>query len=175
MRTNGTTVRALSGAALVLVGCSYTPSPVPLEGPVSEIAALGGTWEGTYIGKESQRSGTIQFTIHPGKDTAFGDVLMESPADYQIVAVDAASGEHFRHSRSPQLLMIHLVAIRDGLVEGVLEPYIAPDCRCTVNTVFRGRRAGERISGEFVTRGQFGLYQTGTWNVRRTKTTVAAK
>jgi hypothetical protein len=166
-------LRPVAAMAALVAGCSYNPSPVPLEGPASEIAALGGTWEGTYVGRESQRSGTIQLTITPGKDTAFGDVLMESPSDRQIIAADVASGEHFRHSRSPQLLLIKLVAVHDGMIEGMLEPYTAPDCQCVVNTIFRGSRTGERIAGEFVTRGAFGLYQTGTWQVRRTKTTIA--
>jgi hypothetical protein len=174
MRTNGTTL-GLLGVALVFAGCAYNPSPVPLEGPASEIAALAGTWEGTYTGRQSQRSGTISLTIRPGKDTAFGDVLMENPMGQPIVAWDVASGEHSRHSRGPQLLVIEFVGIHEDYVEGVMEPYIAPDCQCTVNTVFQGRRLGEEIEGEFVTRGPYGLYQTGTWKVRRTKTTVAEK
>lgn len=175
MRVNGTTLSVIGGAALLLAGCSYNPSPVLVHGAAADIAALGGSWEGTYVGKQSLRSGTIQFMIRPGKDTAFGDVLMENGAESQLVAVDAATGEHYRHARSPQLLMIHMVAIHDGLVEGILEPYIAPDCQCIVNTVFRGRRAGEEIAGDFTTRGPFGLLQSGTWSVRRTKTTIAAK
>ena len=167
--------RLLGAAALALVGCRYTPSPVVVEGPVSQIAALAGTWEGSYVGRQSQRSGTIQLTIRPGKDTAFGDILMESPVNRKIIAEDAASGEHLRHSRSPQLLLIEFVRVNEDLVEGVLEPYIAPDCECTVNTVFRGVRLGEEIEGDFVTRGPYGLYQTGTWKVRRTRTTIAER
>lgn len=175
MRTHDTTLRLLGAAALVLVGCAYNPSPVLLEGSATDIAAMAGVWEGTYTGRQSERAGTIQLTIRPGTDTAFGDVLMESALDRQIIAVDAASGEHVRHARTPQTLMIKMVAIHGGEVEGVLEPYIAPDCDCTVNTVFRGARAGDRITGEFVTRGPFGLYQTGTWQVRRTRTSVATQ
>jgi hypothetical protein len=73
------------------------------------------------------------------------------------------------------VLLIEFVAIHEDLVEGVMEPYVAPGCQCTVNTVFRGIRMGEEIEGEFVTRGPLGLYQTGTWTVRRTKTTIADK
>jgi hypothetical protein len=163
------------GAAIALVACSYNPTPIPIEGPASEIAALGGTWEGTYVGRESQRRGTIQLEIRPGKDTAYGDILMESPTDHQIVAVDVHTGEHFKHARAPQVLTIRLIAVNDGLVEGVLEPYIAPDCQCTVNTVFRGRRVKEDIAGDFVTRGAYGLQQSGTWKVHRTRTIVAKR
>ena len=163
----------IGAAAVVLAGCSYNPSPVHLEAPMSQIAAMAGTWEGTYVGRQSQRSGTIRLEIRPGTDTAFGDVLMESAPNRPIVAADVSTGKHLQHSRAPQVLLIEFVAIREDLVEGVLEPYIAPDCECTVNTIFRGVRLGEEIEGEYVTRGAFGLYQTGTWKVRRTKTTIA--
>jgi hypothetical protein len=173
MQTSTTTVRLFGAALLILSGCAYNPSPVLLEGSASAIAAMGGTWEGTYVGRQSQRSGTIYLTVRQGKDTAFGDVLMESRMDQPIVAWDVASGEHARHARAPQVLLIEFVAIQEDIVEGVMEPYVAPDCQCTVNTVFRGVRLGEEIEGEFVTRGPYGLYQTGTWKVRRVKTTIA--
>ena len=166
-------LQQIGAVAILLAACSYTPTPVPLKGPAPEVAALAGTWEGTYVGTQSLRTGTIQLTIRPGSDTAFGDVLMDNQWDRQIVAADVASGEHFKHERAAQILTIQFVAIRDGFVEGQLEPYIAPDCECTVSTIFQGRRAGESISGEFFTRGAYGLYQTGTWKVRRTKTIVA--
>lgn len=130
--------------------------------------SLAGSWEGTYQGRESERTGTITFTIESGKDTAHGDVVMEAPARHQFVAADVASGEHARHSRAPELLRITWVGLHRGYVEGALEPYVAPDCRCTVKTVFNGYADddGDLITGEYVTMGP-GLRQTGTWTVRK--------
>ena len=160
---------AVSAAIAALVSCRYQPQAVPLQAAATDIAALAGRWEGQYLGRESGRSGTIVFMIQAGKDTAFGDVLMGSePGNWgPITAADAASGEHARHSSAPELLRVSLVRVHGGLVEGALEPYIAPDCRCTVTTTFRGALSGDVIKGNFVTTGQYGLRQTGSWQVTR--------
>jgi hypothetical protein len=100
---------------------------------------------------------------------------MEPSARGSFIAADAASGMHAMHAASPHLLTIRFVAIRGGYVEGALEPYIAPDCQCVVQTVFRGRRAGEEIRGQFVTQGQPGPHQTGTWSVRRIRPVAGAR
>jgi hypothetical protein len=168
-------LRLLAAVTLLTAGCAYRPTPIELQAEPADVAAMAGTWEGTYVGRESGRSGTILFTLAAGKDSAYGDVLMESAWPSQIVAADMASGEHSLHARAPHLLLIRFVAIRGGFVEGMLEPYVAPDCQCTVNTVFRGYRDGERISGDFTTRGPMGLLQKGKWNARRTKTTIAER
>jgi hypothetical protein len=159
---------ALAGAALLIAACRYTPTPVVLHASAGDIISLAGSWEGTYVGRESERTGTITFTIESGKDTAYGDVLMEAPPRYQFVAADVASGEHARHARAPEVLRITWVGLHRGYVEGALEPYLAPDCQCVVKTVFSGYvdDDGDMIKGEFVTTGP-AVQQTGTWTVRR--------
>lgn len=162
---------AFIGAALVaLSACHYTPTPVVLHASPGDVMSLAGTWEGTFLGKESARTGTITFTIEAGKDTAHGDVLLEASAQYQFVAADVASGEHRLHSRAPEVLRITWVGLHSGYVEGALEPYIAPDCQCTVKTTFNGSADadGDLIKGEYVTVGP-SIRQTGTWTVRRKK------
>ena len=168
-RTHRVTM-TLAAAAAILSACAYKPTPVTLIASAGDVISLAGTWEGTYRGKESERTGSILFTIEAGKDTAFGDVLMEAPARYDFIAADVATGEHARHSRAPEVLRITWVGLHRGYVEGALEAYIAPDCKCTVKTVFSGHvdDDGDEIKGEFVTTGT-SLRQTGTWTVRRTR------
>lgn len=57
--------------------------------------------------------------------------------------------------------------VSDGVVEGALEPYVAPDCRCVVTTRFHGTVLGAGIVGDYVTEAGQGLRQRGTWRVRR--------
>lgn len=160
----------VAGAALLLAACTYTPTPVKLIASPGDVISLAGTWEGTYLGKESERTGSISFTIEAGSDTAYGDVLMEGPSRYSFLAADVHSGEHLRHSRAPEVLRITWVGLHRGYIEGALEPYIAPDCQCTVKTIFSGylNDAGDVIEGEYVTIGTF-VKQTGTWKVLKKK------
>jgi len=147
--------------------CRYQPTPVPLQASAADIAALAGTWEGEYASGESSRNGSISFTVQPGKDTAFGDVLMMSAQGQHLIAADAASNLHVAHSPTSELLRITLVRVRGGMVEGVLEPYVAPDCKCVVSTKFRGAIRNDAIEGDYVTTGEYGLRQTGSWRVTR--------
>ena len=160
--------RLVAAAVIPLTACSYKPTPVTLIASPGDVISLAGTWEGTYLGKDSERTGSILFTIEAGRDTAFGDVLMETPSRYQFIAADVSTGEHVRHSRAPEVLRITWVGLYRSYVEGALEPYIAPDCQCTVKTVFSGYVSddGDVIKGEFVTNGP-ALRQTGTWTVHR--------
>lgn len=162
--------RARRAALLVglLTACHYQPTPVPLHGSRSEVAALAGTWEGDYSSADSRRGGSITFAIRAGADTAFGDVAMVATGGGPLVAADASMRSHAQHVRSVELLRVTFVEISDGLVEGELEPYMAPDCSCVVTTVFRGAVTGDRIEGTYVTRGPLGLRQEGRWSMRRT-------
>lgn len=154
-------------AATVLLGCRYRPTPVQLQGESIDIGALAGKWEGDYSSVQSQRSGTISFTVHPAGDSAFGDVLMLPSSRQNLMAVDAQSPAHALHTTQPALLYITFVRVSGGYVAGALEPYVAPDCHCAVTTVFRGTLKGNVISGDYVTRGEMGLRQEGVWRVER--------
>ena len=159
---------ALSIVLLAMTACTYRPTPVVLHASPGDVISLAGTWEGTYQGRESERNGTITFTIEAGRDTAFGDVLMEAGPLQQFIAADARTGEHRLHARAPEVLRITWVGLHRGYVEGALEPYIAPDCQCTVKTVFSGYLDddGDLIKGDFATTGP-SVRQTGTWTVIR--------
>lgn len=153
----------------VLAACRYQPTPVQLQGSPADIAAMAGKWDGSYSGDQSGRNGSIAFEVQAGKDTAFGDVLMEPRMGGQLIAADRESGAHAMHVSNPALLRVTFVRVSGGLVEGALEPYIAPDCQCVVSTVFRGSVRSATIEGEFITTGPMGLRQTGKWSVARQK------
>jgi hypothetical protein len=161
--------RLAATCTLAAVAACHQQAPtVALRGAPGEIAALAGRWEGEYGSGQSGRSGAISFTITARGDSAFGDVLMMPAGGQRIVAADADTRGHASHASGPEVLHIDFVQVASGgSVEGALEPYIAPDCRCIVTTVFRGIVRGNAISGEFVTRGDAALRQTGSWSVRR--------
>ena len=159
----------VGAAALLVGGCHYQPTPVPMAGDRSTIVLLAGNWIGTYRGTQTDRSGSITFTIRSNADSAFGDVLMETPPGAPRITAADAPTIHKLHARSPQLLAIKFVAIYGGDIEGALEPYNAPDCDCIVTTRFTGRVVGDSISGTFMTRGALVGPQTGVWAVKRTK------
>lgn len=160
-------IAALLGAALVgAAGCRYQPTPVPLLGKPADIAALVGSWSGGYLSVQSGRSGTVSFTVVAGKDTAFGDVVMIPTHGQPFIAADEPR-YHAIHSSAPDVLKVTFVRVIGGMIEGTLEPYLAPDCHCTVTTVFQGVLKGNTINGQYVTSGGYGLRQQGEWSVQR--------
>jgi hypothetical protein len=159
----------LAAAAVLVAGCHYRPTPVPLAGDRSSIAALAGEWTGTYQGTQSGRTGSIAFIIQVSGDSAFGDVLMETPPGMPAIRPADDPVAHRIHARGSQLLAVRFVDIIGGDIEGALEPYSAPDCDCTVTTVFNGRTLGDTIRGTFLTRGQLIAPQAGVWAVMRKK------
>ena len=145
MSTHTRGIVAAMALTIACTACRYQPQAVPLQAAPADISALTGRWEGQYVGRETGRSGSIVFMIQAGKDTAYGDVLMGYEAErmnHSLTAADVASGEHARHASAPELLRVSLMRIIGGQVEGILEPYIAPDCHCTVTTTFRGAISG---------------------------------
>jgi hypothetical protein len=160
---------AIGAAALLIGGCHYTPTPVHLTGERSSIRQLAGIWNGTYLGTESGRRGSISFTIHVTGDSAFGDVLMEMPPSAGVIEPADDPGRHALHARGPRLLSVRFVDIIGGEVEGALEPYVAPDCDCTVVTRFTGAVRSDTIRGTFITRGRLIPPQTGVWAVARSR------
>ena len=152
----------------LVVGCASRPDPVPISGNPAAIANLAGTWLGEYNGTESQRSGSITFTVSASGDSVFGDVVMMAGSNRTALVPAHSEAEHLRHVRSSQALRIDFVSVSGGGLTGTLEPYIAPDCNCQVSTTFTGRQAGNVIEGTFVTRGS-SVEQRGSWRATRTR------
>lgn len=157
-------------SVLLLGGCTYSGTPVPMRGRATDIAALAGRWDGEFWSDESRRNGSLLFMIRAGTDTAFGDVVLTPTSFEPVVAADAKGGDpavHLRHSRAPDVLRIHFVTVRERMIQGEIEPYIAPDCKCVVVTEFLGTVSGDVIEGTYTTRGP-GIRQEGRWSMRRT-------
>jgi hypothetical protein len=137
---------------------------VAVSGSAGVLRELAGEWRGEYWSAQSRRSGTIRFTLSAQADgSATGEVTMVAEP---------------RGSRDPALpvveaLPIRFVAASDGWVRGALEPYDDPVCGCSLSTTFIGEWRGERISGEFTSRGGDGHpTRSGRWRVRRLPSAV---
>ncbi|HKP15023.1 MAG TPA: hypothetical protein VJT85_03135 [Gemmatimonadaceae bacterium] len=164
--------RLLTGALAValITGCSSSSqTPVRLQGDPASMARLAGAWTGQYWGGAGGRGGSLSFALRSGTDSLYGDVTMVDSRGQQIRAADA-SGVHAMHVRSPQQLRIDFVAIHADSVRGVLEPYVAPDCDCTVNTTFVGQVKANEIKGTFQTRSGGRVQAEGAWEMKRAGT-----
>jgi len=161
-------VVAAAVLGLAIGGCVQNPPPrVGLAADPISLAALRGQWAGAYIGEQTHRSGSIEFSLNAAGDSAVGSVLMTDEHGLNVVRPVDTPQQHLRHVAAPQMLFIRFVAVRNGEVFGKLEPYVAPDCDCTVNTSFTGKIRADTVSGTFFTEASTMLTQTGTWKVVR--------
>lgn len=149
-------------------GCLTLPPPTPISGPRESVHSLVGEWSGYYVGKESQRSGSIEFVLLDGDSVAYGNVVMV-PREYAMQDINRREEHHI--VPPPRLLQITFVHVTDSELRGVLEPYMDPDCDCPVVTTFTGRTASkDKFFGTFVTRQVETAHEhTGRWEVQRRK------
>jgi len=161
--------RIVLAAGLALAaGCGHLrSSPVPLHGNREVVASLAGKWRGEYESAESGRGGSITFVLRAGSDSATGDVLMEPRGSTAVIQAADLGKQHLAHATNSQLLAISFVGLSSDEVSGALEPYIAPDCTCTVSTTFRGRVAGDSIVGTYTTTAPMLTTQRGRWRMIR--------
>ena len=158
----------LGGLAVALaVGCRTVPQmPVQLQGDPTSIAWLAGSWSGQYWGGAGGRGGSLSFLLRSGTDSLYGDVTMLDPHGQQLRPADPTD-VHALHVHSPQQLRIDVIRVQADSIRGVLEPYVAPDCECTVTTTFTGRVAGDRITGSFQSRAGGRVRAEGSWEMTR--------
>jgi len=154
-------------AIALAAGCRSMPAtPVLLQGSPVAIARLAGTWVGEYWGGAAGRGGSLSFSLRAGSDSLFGDVTMVDPHGQQLRPADPM-GVHRTHVQSSQYLRIDIVMAQGDSVRGVLEPYISPDCECTVSTTFFGAVKGDQIAGRFETRNRGEVRAAGSWELKR--------
>jgi hypothetical protein len=154
-------------AAALAIGCQTIPqTPVPLLADPTSLSHLAGAWTGEYWGGAGGRGGSLAFTLRSGTDSLYGDVTMIDPRGQTIRSADPAD-VHAQHVRSPQQLRIDFVSVHADSVRGMLEPYVAPDCECTVSTTFLGHVSGDKIAGTFQTRSAGRMQAEGSWEMRR--------
>jgi hypothetical protein len=161
-------VTALGSAALLGAcgGSSTAATPVPVSGSTKDMAALAGEWSGEYLSLESGRSGSIVFNLKAGTDSATGDVIMSAMTGGPRGG-DQTSPQPDAAPTPPQVLAIRFVSIEGGRVQGKLDPYIEPTCKCQLTTVFDGRLYGKELSGTYTTMLPDGRVQSGRWSVTR--------
>jgi hypothetical protein len=160
--------RAALLAALVLA-CAPR-NPVPVIAPADELARLAGDWDGHYRGDDNGRSGSIDFRLMPGRDTAFGEVVM-IPAGWDQ-AVEPVHGRQWDASGlpNPTSLGIAFVRLDDGKVSGLLDPYRDPECGCQLTTTFEGKLVGDTLLGRYSSHHhESGATTGGSWEAVRTK------
>ena len=164
----GSRVRWALSTSLIL-GCAYSPPPVPVSGDPAGLEKLAGEWGGSYEGRDSGRSGSIFFRLSADADTAHGDVLM-APTGLEHPGSETDRWTHLAPTVAPPLLTIRFVRSEGSLVHGQLDEYNDPVCGCLLKTTFTGRISGDEIEGTFTTLHiETGERHGGTWEVRRTR------
>ena len=147
-----------------LAACTYRPSLFPMYGRIDDRSRLAGDWFGEFTSEHPDRSGSIAFQLEPGRDSASGEVSVQTSSVGQRVRYQE-QGSYPRASTA-RVLRIRYVRASESTVEGVLEPYHDPDCDCMVTTTFLGIVRGDSIIGEYVSRGRWTTRQ-GAWRMGR--------
>ena len=147
---------------LLLGACVAPGAPIPVKG---DVEILQGQWSGVYSSNETGRSGSVQFNLVAGTDTATGDVLMipNWPGPYSVSQYIPPE----EPTRPAELLRIRLVRVFGQQVAGQLDPYQDPDCSCQVTTIFSGRLVGGSLVGVYHTYRPDGRTTSGEWRVYR--------
>jgi hypothetical protein len=167
--TNITKVFILA-VALSSTACGWRRTPVPVISDTGSAALLVGTWEGGYNSTETGRSGSISFELASEKDTAWCDVTMiPAVQNLRISTEPGAQLPAGRQAPLPEPLKVRFIRLGGGLITGTLEPYVDPDCSCTVSTTFEARfSGGNKIEGTYTTTGRDSRSSTnGKWKVTR--------
>ena len=143
---------ALLGLTLI-ASCGSSMQSIEVKGNDKDLMRLAGDWKGEYeVGTETKRKGKIVFSLSAGRHTANGQVLMYADG------VDA----------KPQPLKVSFVRVENGEINGVIDPYLDPVCKCQARTKFTGNQLGDIISGTFVTSlPTLEKERAGTWRVAR--------
>ena len=158
-----TRTAALLGV-MMLAACTYHPSRFPIYGTTDDRAPLAGEWFGEFTSTGTGRNGNIGFRLEPGRDSASGDVSMET----FYVGAQVRYQEHRPHPGAAAAPALRIRHVRAGasILEGVIEPFHDPDCDCMVTTRFRGVVRGDSIAGTYVGRGG-ATTREGAWHVTR--------
>lgn len=160
--------------ALSTAACGWRRTPVPIISESGSTGLLVGSWAGDYSSAETGRSGSISFELASEKDTAYCDVVMMPAVQNLKIATDPTESSAVRQPPSAQPLKIRFIRLGEGRITGTLEPYVDPDCGCTVSTTFIGKfSAPNKVEGTYVTTGSDSNRSTkGQW--KATRKTVAA-
>ncbi len=161
-------VGAALGCSCLSSACAARQPPVPVVGPVRDVAALAGEWAGEYSSRETGRSGSISFVLDARGDTAYGDVIMIPRGLGQPLTAWRNEAPSATERPHPEALTISFVRVQGNEVSGVLAPYRDPECGCALNTRFVGWLAGDTISGTYFSHHERSEAEAqGRWKVVR--------
>jgi hypothetical protein len=142
---------------VVASACRSAPSqPVPITGAPSAIQSLVGEWDGSYEADDGSRTGSIDFHLRAGSDTAFGDVVMIPRGWERPVTPEDRPAVQSREVIPPRTLTIRFVEVGGDQISGELDRYRDPDCGCLLRTVFEGQLSGNNLTGRYLSYHQEG-------------------
>ena len=157
----------------VCVSCaSTTPPPhVRTSGTPQDLAALAGSWNGSYASGSTGRSGSIEFTLSAETDSARGEVIMVPRRSTEMThASNSPDRPNAAQTQiqGPTPIRIRFVRASGDSVMGALAAYDDPDCACQVHTTFFGLIKGDVIEGRYATvSSRTGESSGGDWHVKR--------
>lgn len=172
-----THTKALTAAvgAAVLLGCTLRGPRAEISANEADLTPLVGKWIGEYSNEETDRTGSIWFTLRAEENCAMGSLEMVAPRLASASAVIAAPDRPIvtgpGNFQAKEMLTIHFVRKESNRVLGLLDPYTDPECACTVITSFQGVMSEDRIEGTYSTRSTELAHSptVGHWKVLRVK------
>jgi hypothetical protein len=142
-------------------------APVRVAGGRADRHMLEGSWSGEFRDDRTGRTGTIRFTLAPGRDTAYARVLVRG-APAAPSCGDALGGATRPPGDGEFVLRLAQLRVESGSVGGWLTPYRDPEAGCLMDTWFEGLVRRDRIEGAYFARPANGkLIRIGKWEVRR--------
>ena len=155
---------AMLSFSLMLGACAGSLPPVTVLG---EAGRLEGKWTGSYENMIAGRSGSIEFRLGPGVDTAQGSVLM-IPEGWDRRTQGTRAPDYGPMNDQLELLQIRLVRVDGNRITGSLAEYREPGSGAMASTTFTGYLEGDVIEGKFITVLQGSPFAIqGHWRVTR--------
>jgi hypothetical protein len=138
---------------------------VPVEGGARDLRLLVGDWEGEFTSvRGSRRQGAIAFSLHGGRDTAYGRVVLRGAAPPPGCA-DPVSRATEPRTVGEIVLTLGRVNVGGRSVGGWLRPYRDPDLGCWMDTWFEGTVRGDTLDGMYFSHPADSSHavRLGTW------------
>jgi hypothetical protein len=154
-----------------LAACSggSRPGPalpaVPVQGGAGDLRMLVGDWEGEFTSvRGSRRQGAIAFTLHGGRDTAYGRVVLRGPTP-PPGCTDPVSRATEARTVGEIVLTLGRINVGGRSVSGWLRPYRDPDLGCWMDTWFEGTIRGDTLDGMYFSHPADSVQavRLGTW------------
>jgi hypothetical protein len=166
-------VRLIIAAVLSVstLACATKPPGTEISASDFNLEPLVGVWRGDFNSAQTGRTGIVAFTLRAGESSAKGNVVMIPRPDSLLTPEEREMLENGTLA-GRSVVPITFIRKEGGSMNGVLDPYRAPDCDCTVTTTFAGTFTdANTIEGTYTTvPSKPGASVTGgTWKVKRTK------